>query len=149
MKTRTYSVRAGQRWEQIVVGDIPDFPSSSLTVEPKEGCTYPDIIDDLYICGVIEPIDGPRNEIGLGRITFMRPDNFLPVAGEMVFDADDLEFIKAAGIWDDFVRIGVRMFKVCEGLLQVLVSNSFSSTPLMNAADCTRNGVSLLALLPS
>jgi len=142
-------LRAGQRWEQIVVGDIPDFPSSSLTVEPKQGCTYPDVIDDLYICGVIEPIDGSMGEIGQGRVTFMRPDTFLPVAGEMVFDADDLDFIKGLGIWDDMVRIGARMFKVGEGLIQVSVPNSFSSTPLMNAAGCTRNGVRILALLPS
>lgn len=44
------------KWESIVVGDISDFPSSGLSVPPKEGCTYPEVIDDIFICGVVEPM---------------------------------------------------------------------------------------------
>lgn len=94
---------AATRWESIIIGDVEDYDSSRLPEPPLPGCTYPDVIDDLYICGVIEPIDGSGNQVGSGRANFLRNDNNLPVAGEMVFDVDDLDMIRDLGLLEDLV----------------------------------------------
>ena len=94
---------AATRWESIIIGDVEDYDSSRLPEPPLPGCTYPDVIDDLYICGVIEAIDGSGNQVGSGRANFLRNDNNLPVAGEMVFDVDDLDLIRDLGLLEDLV----------------------------------------------
>ena len=94
---------AAARWESVIIGDVEDYDSSRLPEPPLPGCTYPAVIDDLYICGVIEPIDGPGNLVGTGRANFLRDGSNLPVAGEMVFDADDLDLIRDLGLLEDLV----------------------------------------------
>ena len=94
---------AAARWESVIIGDVEDYDSSRLPEPPLPGCTYPAVIDDLYICGVIEPIDGPGNLVGTGRANFLRDGNNLPVAGEMVFDVDDLDVIRDLGLLEDLV----------------------------------------------
>lgn len=91
------------RWESLIIGDLPDVDSSLLPEGPSEGCTYPPIIDDLYICGVLEPIDGMGNQVGLGRAIWLRPDNNLPITGEMIFDVEDLDYIRSLGLLEDLI----------------------------------------------
>lgn len=97
-------IRAAARWEQVVTGDLEEFESSLLSSGPREGCTYPAIIDDLYICGAFQFIDGKGNQIGFGKVTHLRNDTNLPVAGEMIFDEDDLETLRNLDLLETLVR---------------------------------------------
>jgi len=118
---------AGAKWESLIVGDLEDWESTRLFNPPKDGCTYPEIIgtctrisltrpigfadhsislllpDDLYICGVVEPIDGEDMVIGRGRALYIRNDNRLTVAGEMIFDEADLDYLREVGLLQDLI----------------------------------------------
>ena len=49
------------RWESIIMGDVPD--ASTVTFDPIPGCSFPAIVDDLYICSQYADIDGEFNVI--------------------------------------------------------------------------------------
>jgi len=94
---------AAAKWESIIIGDISETPSSSISVPPKFGCTYPPTIDDIFICGVIRDIDGAFGQIGTGRVTFVRPSDGLPVVGELELDSADVDFIESIGVLETLV----------------------------------------------
>jgi hypothetical protein len=104
---QVYFHAAAEKWESIITGDLPSVATSQIGVNPRAGCTYPSIIDDLYICGVLAPIDGPGLIAGIARPTWMRVTETgaigLPVAGEMLFDTADLQFVRNVNLIDDLV----------------------------------------------
>lgn len=94
---------AGGRWESIITGDLPDVESAGLP-PARTGCTYPTVIDDLYICGLYEKMDGPNGQVGFGTVTSRRDNNNgLPVAGEMRFDTEDLETLNRLNLLDKLI----------------------------------------------
>ena len=96
---------AAAKWESVITGDLEDVPTSSLSVSPLDGCSYPSegIIDDMYICGVLDEIDGVGNLVGFAMPTFSRSGGGLPAAGEMRFDTADLEDVKAADLFETLI----------------------------------------------
>lgn len=96
---------AAARWESVITGDLPDVPTSALTVTPLDGCSYPadGVIDDVYICGVLDEVDGPGNLVGFGMPTFSRSGGGLPAAGEMRFDTADLDTVKDLGLFETLI----------------------------------------------
>ena len=97
----SFFTNAKARWETIVTRDLTDIPSSELP-SPDDGCTYPEIIDDVYICARFSRIDGP-----LGILGSAGPDETrnldaavnpgLTITGFMTFDSDDLDLLRDAG----------------------------------------------------
>ena len=85
------------RWESIVRGDLTSFSSAVLTSPPAEGCSYPSVIDDLYICARYVPIDGPLKVLGSAGPLYYRTSNFLPITGDMKFDSADIDYLKSQG----------------------------------------------------
>ena len=88
-------------WESAIVGDLPDVESSDFDTPPfVDGCTYPTIVDDLYICGTMTNIDGVGLVAGRARPTFIRTvdQGRLPSAGEMIFDLADIDDLRAKGL---------------------------------------------------
>lgn len=93
---------AAARWETIVTGDLDSFDPNIGQDLPRDGCTYPDEVDDLYICGVLEPIDGPI--VGFARPIYLRDEpGQLPYTGEMIFDSDELDGVIEAGLLNDLI----------------------------------------------
>ena len=147
-------ISAAARWEEIVTGDLADFESRLLSSGPPDGCTYPEVIDDLYICGSFEFIDGLSNQIGFGKATFLRPGTNLPMAGEMIFDEDDLEQLKNMDLLESLVRSfihslrkrGVDASSMCINSYCIFILSIFSLltnlSTLQHSADSTRDGVS-------
>jgi hypothetical protein len=89
-----YFTSAKNKWESIVVGDLPDVSARNVAQFdtrftchghfPKGG------IDDLYVCGQETSIDGVGKILGRAGPTFLRAGSFLPVAGIMIFDSSDV-----------------------------------------------------------
>jgi hypothetical protein len=105
---------AANRWQSIITGDLPSVPKSQIQTLPMAGCTYPDVIDDLYICAKVGNIDGVGNIASQARPTWMRlvpaadggptgTRNGLPVAGEMIVDNADIGAVRAAGLFEDLI----------------------------------------------
>jgi hypothetical protein len=92
---------ARNRWQQIIVGDVPDF-SGSLQAN---GCGTPSTetpelpavagpIDDIVIFAGIRPIDGPRNILAQAGPCLVRSTSGLTLMGIMIFDISDLEILE-------------------------------------------------------
>jgi hypothetical protein len=94
---------AADRWESLVIGDLPNIP---VNVGPGNcGPGSPAInetIDDLLIFATIGPIDGPGGILGMAGPCGIRTSN-LPFAGAMIFDEDDLADLQAAGYLGDVI----------------------------------------------
>jgi hypothetical protein len=87
---------AAVRWEQIVIGDLADVAKSSIG-SLESGCTVPNVIDDLHICGKYRSIDGQNGILGSAGPYYSRFSNGLPIAGVMEFDSADISFLKSEG----------------------------------------------------
>ena len=81
---------ARDKWESIIVGDLPPVSRSELTLEADPGCSYPDVIDDLHICCLYQAIDGPAKILGMANWRERRRDG-LPMTGRIRLDSDDTE----------------------------------------------------------
>jgi hypothetical protein len=99
---------AKQRWESIIVGDLPTFTSVSLLAGIEVGTGFPSTIDDVYICGrEQESRDGPGGILASGGPTFVRGSEVInprtggeyltTVAGRMKFDTVDIVRLQENG----------------------------------------------------
>ena len=92
---------AALRWEQLIIGDLPDVSFAANPVDSAAcGVRHPgfdDIVDDVRIFVQLEEIDGPGNVLGSARPCFTRDAGMLTVVGVMRFDIDDLERLDAEG----------------------------------------------------
>jgi hypothetical protein len=68
---------AAQKWESVIIGDLPD-------AEDDRG-----YVDDIALDITLTPIDGPGGVLGQAGPTGLRPDSSLPFRGEMRFDTAD------------------------------------------------------------
>lgn len=78
---------AAQRWEQIIVGDLPDVG----------------LIDDLFITANIVAIDGVGGILGAAGPTGLRGGSFLPYSGDMIFDSADVANLIANNEFDEVI----------------------------------------------
>jgi Leishmanolysin len=87
--------QAAYTWQSIITHDLVDIDTAAegLT-ERSDGCTWPEIIDDLYICATFARIDGPLKVLGYAGPEYVRNDNLLPISGIMVFDKSDLAMLR-------------------------------------------------------
>ena len=73
---------------------IDAFPD---TGPPPEGCEYPSVIDDLYVCARYTFIDGFDRVLASARPTFWRTPSILTMAGEIRVDTADVPTLKVQG----------------------------------------------------
>jgi Leishmanolysin len=96
---RRLFAEAAQSWMQVVVGDLDSRTTDNAPEVPPTGCTYPNVIDDVYICVSYAAIDGTT--VGSGNVLaesgpiWIRKSNSLPVAGFMKFDKSDVPALRA------------------------------------------------------
>ena len=106
--------KAAQRWEGIIVGNLPSISSSELPQGPDfPGTGYPSTIDDLYIYAREASIDGegkivgyaaPRYWRGTGVVNPITGNEYqVAAAGKMTFDSADMAKMQADGIFDEVV----------------------------------------------
>jgi hypothetical protein len=92
-------VLAQQRWQRIIVGDIPSVQLNATAGQC--GANSPAIsrsIDDLLILVTLEPIDGNGGVLGAAGPCFVRNGSRLPVLGTMKFDTADLNLLEQANL---------------------------------------------------
>lgn len=104
---RAAFLAARDRWERIIVGDVPDVNTSV----PANACgtdsltpplpSIPAPIDDVVIFAGIRPIDGPGGILAQAGPCVIRTAGSLPVVGLITFDSDDLDLLtENAGLAD-------------------------------------------------
>jgi hypothetical protein len=86
---------AKQRWESIIVADVPDVRSSTFSEAfSLGGCSYPRVIDDLHMCVFYDNAisDGLQGNLAYAVVEYIREDDsLLPVAGVIGFDPADID----------------------------------------------------------
>jgi hypothetical protein len=106
--------KASQRWEGVITGKLPDFPSSQLQASTEVCTSFPTIIDDVYICGrdMIENSSvggilasaGPQFTRPSGVVNPLNGQEIrITVAGQMDFDPADIPGLQASGAFSNVV----------------------------------------------
>jgi len=83
---------AAERWEQIIIADIPDMQTE----------TY-GLIDDLLIEASINYIDGPGETLAEAGADILRPDSGIPSHGVMLFDSSDIASMEEIGSLENVI----------------------------------------------
>lgn len=105
------------RWESIVVGNLDSFVPVKAVLPSGMGLTctdYPTQIDDIYICGSDDIIDGAGGTLGFASVLFVRTQGsdinprtgdpyITTLSGRMAFDMDDIVELELKGTWVDVV----------------------------------------------
>lgn len=76
---------AAERWQQIIIGDLPDVEVGDR------------VIDDVLILASGKAIDGAGSILGQAGPTHIRSDTSLPARGIMQFDIADLNLMETEG----------------------------------------------------
>ena len=79
-----------KHWRNIIVGDLESVSTAGFA---DDGCaaSYPEIIDDMHICGRDTEIDGVGGVLGSASITYVRSTDGTVISGNMEFDKDDVQ----------------------------------------------------------
>jgi hypothetical protein len=99
---------AAARWEELVIGDLDDFDFTGSPL-PADFCgldepILADVVDDVLIYSMLEPIDGPGNVLGSAGPCAIRPvAGGLTLLGIMRFDTDDLDDLEVDGTLDEVI----------------------------------------------
>ena len=98
---QTFFRVATNRWQTVIKDGLRDVPSSFLG-PPVSGCTYPEIVDDLFVCAAYDlfPSDGPEGVLAFAGPVFWRLPGFLPITGGISVDSQDAERLKQNGLFD-------------------------------------------------
>ena len=82
----THFTDAAERWSDIITGDLPPVIGFGNYVQSFEDCTFPMDVDDVEICGLFRPIDGPA--VAVAGPDYLRAESNLPINGLMVIDSN-------------------------------------------------------------
>jgi hypothetical protein len=90
---------AANRWESVIVGDLPDARLNA----PADSCgkgspAINEVVDDVVIVVILKSIDGPGGVLGQSTPCYIRNSGLLTVLGEMEFDTADLDAVQSAGL---------------------------------------------------
>lgn len=99
---------ARARWQQVITGDVPDFPLTGQNQVQANACgiTHPlinEVVDDLLILVEVVPIDGPGKVLGSAGPCMIRGSSNLPILGVIKLDSDDLAAMDARGTLRDVI----------------------------------------------
>ena len=101
--------KAKLRWQSILKddGQSPvNLDAYWKTNREWIATSLPPLVDDIYISGFMQPIDGEGEVLGMAGPYFMRTDAKgykRPIAGYMYFDSDDEAWLREDGIWTDTI----------------------------------------------
>jgi len=85
-----FFTQAQSRWESVITTGLVEFSTygfSDQYIIP--GCTYPAVVDDVYMCAGYDYIDGPGDILGYAGPRYYDDETGLPITGIMVFETAD------------------------------------------------------------
>jgi hypothetical protein len=123
---KIYFTNSAARWERVIVGDLPDWSVSNRPELPDNRCSYPAIIDDLYVCVFGGDIDGVGKTAGFaGALARRSSGDRLPVIAYAKFEEADIpEAVRA-------VRGLLLLCSLCSENQRSLVRGSFSQVSIL------------------
>ncbi|KAG7369383.1 laminin G domain containing protein [Nitzschia inconspicua] len=87
----TFYLFAHSRWSTVITGDSTASTSIEKLPENNQGpAGIPEILDDLYIYGYDECIDGESGSVGFFGPLVLDPDTSRPITGIMALDRADI-----------------------------------------------------------
>lgn len=92
---------AKKRWEEIIVGDVPDEPGLLYFFDWFDyffGFSYNGPVDDVVIGYHIDYIDGEGGVLGFAGPRIIRKGSYIPVSGIMKFDSEDFKSMSQSDI---------------------------------------------------
>ena len=89
---------SGLRWARVITGDVPDIKQDLSKYGTTDCGSYPNEIDDLYVCVSYKNIETP-GVLAVGYPTLYRGESYLPLAGVMQFDKDGIAVLKKHDIF--------------------------------------------------
>jgi hypothetical protein len=97
---------AADRWESIIIGDVPDADGTIPARSCGNSFPTPSLkgpFDDVVIHVLLQPLDGPGAVLGAAGPCLIRSADQLTLYGLMFFDTDDLAFLQENNILDEVV----------------------------------------------
>lgn len=96
--------RAVRRWEPLLREKLP--PVRVRVGEGRCGENAPaldEVVDDVLVLVTVAPLDGAGGVVAQANPCFLRQESFLPIAGQLRLDEDDVEALRNAGILEDLI----------------------------------------------
>lgn len=89
-------IAAATIWDSVIMGDMSDVVvDASVLNSPNLNCDsslLPGVIDDIFICATVAPIDGENGILGIAGPSFFRfEDTITATIGFMNFDEADMD----------------------------------------------------------
>ncbi len=136
---RSAFINSATIWDNVIVGDMSDFVvDASVLNSPNLNCdtsTLPDVIDDIFICASVQPIDGPDSILGTAGPTFFRfEDTITSTIGFMNFDEADMDLQREEGTLQGLI-VSFSTFRCI-----VVLSNNILTLCSFNKLLASRNG---------
>ena len=94
---------AAARWAEVITGDLPDVNATIAAGDCGNANDYQGLVDDLLIFVSVKIIDGSGGVLGMAGPCYLRSGSYLPYAGMMQFDADDLAWMEQNGTLKDVI----------------------------------------------
>ena len=100
------------RWENIIVGDKGAVSTAGAPDYDNCARPLPAVIDDIYICGRDEVIDGPGQILGMAGPDYFRTSDGTTITGRMIFDTADVQSLINSGQFEIVIlhEMGVSLF---------------------------------------
>jgi len=87
---KSFFIVAQSRWESVITTGLVEFSTASGFGLPYlSGCTYPAVVDDVYMCAKYDYIDGPGKVLGYAGPEWYNSVTGLPITGYMVIETVD------------------------------------------------------------
>jgi hypothetical protein len=93
---------AAARWQGIITEGLSNF-STGRFPPLADGCQYPEVIDDLFICARYNIIDGPGGILGRAGPLRVRTSDGLPIVGTMLFETVDVPTLRTGAAFGPFL----------------------------------------------
>ena len=93
---------AMNHWQEIIVGDLESVSTLGMA---NDGCSnpFPEVIDDMHICGKDTVMDGVGGTLGSASAMYERVTDGTVIAGNMEFDTADVQAMIDAGTWESVI----------------------------------------------
>jgi hypothetical protein len=102
-KYRQTFTDAASRWDDVIVGDIPQAHTLSFREFSACGRFVPHTVDDIFICVKFIKMDGRGGLLARAGPEFVRLGSSLPLTGKMEFDIADVDALVANGQFESVI----------------------------------------------